>query len=83
MVYDGFLQWAGVTRPFLDPDKSSIHFFRSTTREGEELFTIVNRDDSLPLQEIRFKSRASAIRVDVAQRMAGAVAITAKGDVQR
>jgi hypothetical protein len=82
MVYGSFLQWAGITRPFLDPDKPSIHYFRSTTRQGEELSTIVNQDDSLPIQEIRFKTRAGAIRVDVARRMAAAVAITAKGDVQ-
>ena len=82
MVYGGFLQWAGVSRPVLNPDKPDIHYFRSTTRQGDELFTIVNRDDTEPKQEISFETRVGTIRVDVNRRMTGAIALTAAGALQ-
>jgi hypothetical protein len=82
MVYGSFLQWAGVSRPILDPDKPNIHFFRSATSQGDELFIIVNRDDSAPKQEIRFQTRTGAVRLDLDRRMAGAIALTEKGDLQ-
>jgi len=81
-VYLGFLQWAGVSRPFLSPDKPNIHYFRSTTRQGDELCTIVNRDDGAPTQEISFETKAGTVRLDVDRRMTGAIAVTAKGALQ-
>lgn len=82
MVYLGLLRWAGVSRPVLNPDKPNIHYFRSTTRQGDELFTIVNRDEAVPKQEISFETKAGTIRLDVDRRMTGAIALTAKGAVQ-
>jgi hypothetical protein len=82
MVYGSFLDWAGVKRPILDPPSPWIHLFYSRTRQDDELITVINRDDSTPLQQVHFTTRAGAARLDVARKMAGAIAITAKGDVQ-
>lgn len=82
MVYGSFLDWAGVKRPILDPPSPWIHLFYSKTQQDDELVTVVNRDDSTPLQQVHFTTRAGSARLDVAQKMAGAIAITAKGDIQ-
>jgi len=82
MVYGSFLEWAGVKRPALRPDDPFVHLFRSVTSRGEELFTLVNRDDSAPSQQIRFSTSTGEVRLDVAQRMTGAVAITGNGAIQ-
>ena len=81
-VYASFLDWAGVRRPSLDPDNSWIHIFRSETRQGDELFTLVNRDDSAPLRTTRFQTLAGPVRVDLARRMPGALAVTGSGAIQ-
>lgn len=82
MVYASFLEWAGVKRFALQPDNPSVHFFQSVTSRGELLFTLVNRDDSLPFQQAHFETPAGEVRVDVARRMTGAIAVTASGEVQ-
>ena len=82
MVYETFLEWAGVRRPSLDPDNPWIHLFRSVTREGDELFTLVNRDDSAPRRTVRFQTPAGPVRVDLARRMPGALAVTRSGAIQ-
>lgn len=82
MIYAGFLEWAGVKRPALRPDDPSVHLFRSVTSQGEELFTLVNRNDSVPMQQIRFSTSTGEVSLDVAQRMTGAVAVTGSGAIQ-
>ena len=82
MVYANFLEWAGVRRLRLEPDNPWVHFFRSVTRQGDELFTLVNRDDSAPLRTIRFQSSAGPVRVDLERRMPGALAVTGSGAIQ-
>jgi len=81
MIYAGFLEWAGVERLHLQPDNPRVHIFKSKTSDGEELFTLVNRDDSTPLQQLRFHTAAGEIRVDVARKMTGAVGVSANGEV--
>ena len=81
MVYGSFLEWAGVKRPRVEPDNPWIHFFRLATREGGELFTLVNRDEATPRHEIRFQTPAGPVRVDVARRMTGALGVTAGGAI--
>ena len=82
MVYASFLNWAGVRRPVLEPDNPWIHLFRSVTSQGDELYTLVNRDDSAPLQTVRFQTAAGLVRVDLGRRMPGALAVTASGGIQ-
>jgi len=81
-VYASFLEWAGARRPSLDPDNPWIHLFRSVTRQGDELFTLVNRDDSSPLCTTRFQTSAGPVRVDLARRMPGALAVTRSREIQ-
>jgi hypothetical protein len=81
-VYGSFLEWAGVKRPWVEPDNPRIHYFRSVTGQGEELFTLVNRDESAPMREVRFRTSAGPVRVDVARYMTGALAVTGSGAIQ-
>ena len=82
MVYASFLEWAGVRRPVLEPDNPWIHLFRSVTRQGDELFTLVNRDRLRSVADGSVPDPAGAVRVDLARRMPGALAVTGSGAIQ-
>jgi hypothetical protein len=82
MVYKSFLQWAGTKRPPGGPDSPWVHFFRSRTSQNDELYTLINRDETAPAREIRFTTRSGPVRIDVARRMTGALAVTASGAIQ-
>jgi hypothetical protein len=82
MVYASFLDWAGVQRASLDPDNPWIHLFRSVTSQGDELYTLVNWDDSAPRRTVRFQTSAGPVRVDLARRMPGTLAVTRSGEIQ-
>jgi hypothetical protein len=81
MVYASFLKWAGAERMRMEPEEPGIHLFRTGTREGEAVFTLVNQNDGAGTRRVGFDTPAGAVKVDVARGMTGAVAVRANGAV--